>query len=125
MTRVIRDDPAKRQYEWVLMSSLSREQTDWLVSYRKLVQWSDVKDAITDLGLWGHLIITAIGLTPTTPLGTCEFHIRFMDIFYVADWLCRSAHGHQSLPLRRRAFRFINAIDISQLTIIPVNSVRR
>ncbi|KAF9074341.1 MFS general substrate transporter [Rhodocollybia butyracea] len=49
VTRIVRDDPSKRDYE-------SR------------VQWSDVKDAATDIGLWGHLIITTIGLTPTTPL---------------------------------------------------------
>jgi hypothetical protein len=37
------------------------------------VQWADVKDAITDIGLWGHLVITMVGLTPTTPLQTCEY----------------------------------------------------
>lgn len=31
-----------------------------------------MKDALTDIGLWGHLIISAIGLTPVTPLSTCE-----------------------------------------------------
>ncbi|KAF8588996.1 MFS general substrate transporter [Ramaria rubella] len=51
VTRIIRDDPAKRYYETP-------------------VSWSDVKDAVTDLALWGHLIITVIGLTPTTPLST-------------------------------------------------------
>ncbi|KAI5119273.1 hypothetical protein M0805_008054 [Coniferiporia weirii] len=51
VTRVVRDDPAKRIYE-------------------STVTWADVKDSITDLGLWGHLILTAIGLTPTTPLST-------------------------------------------------------
>ncbi|TFK68769.1 MFS general substrate transporter [Pluteus cervinus] len=49
--RVIRDDQSKKEYECP-------------------VQWSDVKDAFTDLGLWGHLIITAVGLTPGTPLST-------------------------------------------------------
>ena len=53
VTRVIRDDPAKRYYETV-------------------VAWKDVKDAVTDFGLWGHLIITAVGLTPTTTISTCE-----------------------------------------------------
>lgn len=47
---------------------------------RKRVRWSDVKDAITDVGLWGHLIITAIGLTPTNPLGTCKRLIWFSFI---------------------------------------------
>ncbi|KAH8114965.1 MFS general substrate transporter [Phellopilus nigrolimitatus] len=51
VTRVVRDDPAKKIYE-------------------STVTWADVKDSVTDLGLWGHLIITAIGLTPTTPLAT-------------------------------------------------------
>ncbi|KAE9390372.1 MFS general substrate transporter [Gymnopus androsaceus JB14] len=50
VTRIVRDDPSKRVYE-------------------KHVHWADVKDAVTDLGLWGHLLITAIGLTPTSPLG--------------------------------------------------------
>ncbi|KAF7974489.1 hypothetical protein HWV62_12042 [Athelia sp. TMB] len=50
-TRVIRDDPAKRNYE-------------------KTVTWADVKATVTDLGVWGHLIITAVGLTPTSPLQT-------------------------------------------------------
>ncbi|KAI5121462.1 hypothetical protein M0805_003919 [Coniferiporia weirii] len=51
VTRVIRDDPAKRVYE-------------------STVTWTDVKDSVTDLGLWGHMIITAVGLTPTQPLST-------------------------------------------------------
>jgi len=51
VTRVIRDDPAKRHYE-------------------SIVTWTDVKDTITDPAMWGHWAITAIGLTPTTPLST-------------------------------------------------------
>ncbi|PBK88162.1 MFS general substrate transporter [Armillaria gallica] len=51
VTRVIQDDISKRVYE-------------------QKVKWSDVKDAATDVGLWGHLLITVIGLTPTTPLDT-------------------------------------------------------
>ncbi|KAF8513287.1 MFS general substrate transporter [Gautieria morchelliformis] len=51
VTRIIRDDPAKRHYETP-------------------VSWSDVRDAVTDLALWGHLIITVVGLTPTAPLNT-------------------------------------------------------
>ncbi|KAK0457029.1 MFS general substrate transporter [Desarmillaria tabescens] len=39
VTRVVRDDISKRVYE-------------------QKVKWSDVKDAATDLGLWGHLLIT-------------------------------------------------------------------
>ncbi|KAJ3886729.1 MFS general substrate transporter [Lentinula edodes] len=50
VTRIVRDDPSKRLYE-------------------QRVHWEDVKDAATDLGLWGHLFITAVGLTPTNPLG--------------------------------------------------------
>ncbi|KAF8824669.1 hypothetical protein HHX47_DHR8000063 [Lentinula edodes] len=49
VTRIVRDDPSKRLYE-------------------QRVHWADVKDTATDLGLWGHLIITAVGLTPTNPL---------------------------------------------------------
>ncbi|KAL0952593.1 hypothetical protein HGRIS_006848 [Hohenbuehelia grisea] len=51
VTRVVRDDPSKRVYE----VPVSRK---------------DIWDALTDLGLWGHLVLTAIGLTPTTPLST-------------------------------------------------------
>ncbi|KAJ8522140.1 hypothetical protein ONZ45_g1225 [Pleurotus djamor] len=51
VTRVIRDDPSKRAYETP-------------------ARWADVKDALTDTGLWGHLILTTLGLTPTTPLST-------------------------------------------------------
>ncbi|SJL10903.1 related to nicotinamide mononucleotide permease [Armillaria ostoyae] len=51
VTRVVQDDISKRVYE-------------------QKVKWSDVKDAATDLGLWGHLLITVIGMTPTTPLAT-------------------------------------------------------
>ncbi|PBK68430.1 MFS general substrate transporter [Armillaria solidipes] len=51
VTRVVQDDISKCVYE-------------------QKVKWSDVKDATTDIGLWGHLLITVIGLTPTTPLDT-------------------------------------------------------
>ncbi|KAJ7574870.1 MFS general substrate transporter [Mycena floridula] len=50
-TRVVRDDPSKRIYQ-------------------QRVKWADVKDAVTDLSLWGHLLITMVGLTPTSPLST-------------------------------------------------------
>ncbi|KAF8154300.1 MFS general substrate transporter [Crassisporium funariophilum] len=51
VTRVIRDDVSKKSYD-------------------RIVQWSDIKDTITDLGVWGHLIITMIGQTPNTPMHT-------------------------------------------------------
>ncbi|KAJ6554270.1 MFS general substrate transporter [Mycena capillaripes] len=51
VTRVIRDDVSKRAYE-------------------QRVTFADFKDAATDRGLWGHLLLTAFTLTPTTPLGT-------------------------------------------------------
>ncbi|KAJ6529026.1 MFS general substrate transporter [Mycena vulgaris] len=51
VTRVIRDDMSKRGYE-------------------KRVTRADFKDAATDLGLWGHLLLTACTLTPTNPLST-------------------------------------------------------
>ncbi|KAF8164670.1 major facilitator superfamily domain-containing protein [Pholiota molesta] len=50
-TRVIRDDASKRSYE-------------------RTVQWSDIKDTVTDMGIWGHLVITSIGQTPNTPMHT-------------------------------------------------------
>ncbi|KIK66417.1 hypothetical protein GYMLUDRAFT_193056 [Collybiopsis luxurians FD-317 M1] len=49
VTRIVRDDPSKRVYE-------------------QRVHWGDIKDTSTDLGLWGHLLITIISLTPTNPL---------------------------------------------------------
>ncbi|KAJ7919581.1 MFS general substrate transporter [Mycena leptocephala] len=51
VTRVIRDDQSKREYE-------------------TRVARADFKDAATDLGLWGHLMLANITLTPTSPLGT-------------------------------------------------------
>jgi len=51
VTRVIRDDRSKREYE-------------------KRVTREDFKDAATDLGLWGHLLLSASTLTPTNPLST-------------------------------------------------------
>ncbi|KAJ7784258.1 MFS general substrate transporter [Mycena metata] len=51
VTRVIRDDQAKREYE-------------------KRVTRADFKDAATDLGLWGHLLLSNVTLTPTNPLST-------------------------------------------------------
>ncbi|KAF8970652.1 major facilitator superfamily domain-containing protein [Flammula alnicola] len=51
VARVIRDDISKRSYD-------------------KTVQWSDIKDTLTDFGVWGHLIITSIGQTPNTPMHT-------------------------------------------------------
>ncbi|KAF5363117.1 hypothetical protein D9757_011723 [Collybiopsis confluens] len=49
VTRIVRDDPSKRVYE-------------------QRVRRKDIQDAVTDPGLWGHLIITMISLTPTNPL---------------------------------------------------------
>ncbi|KAH8114966.1 MFS general substrate transporter, partial [Phellopilus nigrolimitatus] len=51
ITRIVRDDPAKRAYD-------------------SKVTWTDIKDSATDFGFWMHLIITAVGQTPTIPLGT-------------------------------------------------------
>ncbi|KAJ7615951.1 MFS general substrate transporter [Roridomyces roridus] len=51
VTRVIRDDESKQQYE-------------------KRVTRADLKDSARDLALWGHLLLTALVLTPTQPLGT-------------------------------------------------------
>ncbi|KAH9476933.1 putative transporter [Psilocybe cubensis] len=51
ITRVIRDDISKKSYE-------------------KTVQWSDIKDTLTDVGILGHLVITMIGQTPNTPMHT-------------------------------------------------------
>ncbi|EJD04829.1 MFS general substrate transporter [Fomitiporia mediterranea MF3/22] len=51
VTRVVRDDIAKRKYE-------------------TKVTWADIKDSLTDIGLWLHLIVTMVGQTPTIPLAT-------------------------------------------------------
>ncbi|CAA7261998.1 unnamed protein product [Cyclocybe aegerita] len=51
VTRVIRDDISKRSYE-------------------KTVTWSDIRDTLADVGVWGHLIISMIGQTPNTPMHT-------------------------------------------------------
>ncbi|KAF7301592.1 hypothetical protein MIND_00724700 [Mycena indigotica] len=51
VTRVIRDDQSKREYE-------------------KRATKRDFWDAAKDLGLWGHMLITNVTLTPTNPLGT-------------------------------------------------------
>ncbi|KIY68935.1 MFS general substrate transporter [Cylindrobasidium torrendii FP15055 ss-10] len=51
VTRIVKDDPSKKIYE-------------------QRVKWADVKDAATDIGLIGHLLITTFSMTPTTPLGT-------------------------------------------------------
>ncbi|KAJ7821225.1 MFS general substrate transporter [Mycena olivaceomarginata] len=47
VTRVIKDDQSKREYE-------------------KRVTRADFKDAASDLGLWGHLLLSNVTLTPTT-----------------------------------------------------------
>ncbi|KAJ3190675.1 hypothetical protein HK101_008466 [Irineochytrium annulatum] len=51
VTRVIRADPVKLYYD-------------------QNVEWADVVSCAFDSRLWGHLIITAVGLTPLTPLAT-------------------------------------------------------
>jgi len=51
VTRLIRDDPAKRYYETV-------------------ATWADIKESVMDVGLWGHLIVTMLQFTPTNPLQT-------------------------------------------------------
>ncbi|RSH82833.1 hypothetical protein EHS25_005823 [Saitozyma podzolica] len=52
VTRTIRDDPTKIKY------------------LTTRVSWNDLKDALTDRFVWGHLILTMISLTPGTPLQT-------------------------------------------------------
>ncbi|KAE9403454.1 MFS general substrate transporter [Gymnopus androsaceus JB14] len=74
VTRIIRDDPSKRQYE-------------------KRVEWADVKDAATDFGLWGHLLITAIGLTPTNPL-----HVYLPSIIKTFDFSVFTANALTAPP---------------------------
>ncbi|KAF7331757.1 MFS general substrate transporter [Mycena kentingensis (nom. inval.)] len=51
VTRVIRDDVSKREYE-------------------KRVTKKDFWESARDLGLWGHLLISNVTLTPTNPLQT-------------------------------------------------------
>lgn len=49
------------------------------------MHWADVKDAVTDLGLWGHLVITVVGLTPTSPLSVCECSKDFCSSYFPSD----------------------------------------
>ncbi|KAJ7485714.1 MFS general substrate transporter [Mycena latifolia] len=49
--RVIRDDPSKREYE-------------------KQLTRTDFTDAAGDLGLWGHLVLSSVTVTPFIPLST-------------------------------------------------------
>ncbi|KAJ3103949.1 hypothetical protein HK100_004131, partial [Physocladia obscura] len=51
VTRLVRDDPLKLQYN-------------------TQVQVSDVIAVLTDFRVWGHLVITCVGLTYGTPYGT-------------------------------------------------------
>ncbi|KAI8099304.1 major facilitator superfamily domain-containing protein [Halteromyces radiatus] len=51
VTRLVRDDLTKTEQ-------------------MKKVQWSDAKLALLDTNLWTHLIITFLGVMPTTPIGT-------------------------------------------------------
>lgn len=72
--------------------------------FRQRVKWADVKDAASDLGLWGHLIITAIGLTPTQPLSTCKltrFRSTSCSTHLFRCFSFRFAYRYQILPLQR------------------------
>ncbi|KAJ3025634.1 UNVERIFIED_CONTAM: hypothetical protein HDU68_006918 [Siphonaria sp. JEL0065] len=51
VTRVVRDDLFK-------------------LNYNIKVKWSDVSSTLTDYRVWGHLAITAVGLTHVVPFGT-------------------------------------------------------
>ncbi|KAI9326734.1 MFS general substrate transporter [Obelidium mucronatum] len=51
VTRVVRDDLLK-------------------LNYNIKVQWTDIYQALTDIRVWGHLLITIVGLTPGIPFGT-------------------------------------------------------
>ncbi|KAJ3022609.1 UNVERIFIED_CONTAM: hypothetical protein HDU68_009030 [Siphonaria sp. JEL0065] len=51
VTRVVRDDLLKLNYE-------------------TRVQWSDVLETLKDYKVWGHLVMTSIGLTPGVPFRT-------------------------------------------------------
>ncbi|ODQ54687.1 MFS general substrate transporter [Saitoella complicata NRRL Y-17804] len=51
VTRLIRDDPVKSDYE-------------------QKVTWSDIRDAAIDPRLWAHLVLTFVGMMPITPLQT-------------------------------------------------------
>jgi len=57
------------------------------------VEWADVKDAATDFGLWGHLLITAIGLTPTNPL-----HVYLPSIIKTFDFSVFTANALTAPP---------------------------
>lgn len=74
--------------------------------YRNTVTLEDVIDAATDIGLWGHLIITAVGLTPTSPLGTCKPLYIFQRSSLHLISLLRLAHCYQIIQIRRRKYSF-------------------
>jgi len=68
VTRLVRDDISKRSYEYVVPIQLSAIPS--LSSLRKRVTWADIKDTLSDAGIWLHLIITSVGATPQAPLHT-------------------------------------------------------
>ena len=77
-----------------------------LFSYRKHVHWADVKDAVTDLGLWGHLIITAVGLTPTSPLSVCKSTKPCSSLTFPTDASCVLRFLWVDLPSVIKTFDF-------------------
>jgi len=52
ITRTIRDDPSKVEY---LTTQVTKQ---------------DFKELFTEIGFWGHIVVTFIGLTPNTPFAT-------------------------------------------------------
>ncbi|KAJ3982593.1 MFS general substrate transporter [Lentinula detonsa] len=80
VTRIVRDDPSKRLYE-------------------QRVHWADIKDAVTDLGLWGHLLITAVGLTPTSPLS-----VYLPSVIKTFDFSIFVANALTAPPVGERGF---------------------
>ena len=82
--------------------------------------WADIKDSLTDIGLWLHLIITMVGQTPTIPLSTCKpspatdfvrsADISFIDLPTVIASFNFDVVGASALSSRIYGFSYIHEI---------------
>jgi hypothetical protein len=75
------------------------------------VTWQDIKDTLSDVGIWGHLLITSIGHTPSTPLHTCGCTHRSNP------HILTSSH-HSDFPTIIKSFNF-NTYASNALTAPP------
>jgi hypothetical protein len=67
---------------------------------RRRVTRADFKDAASDLGLWGHLLLSNVTLTPTNPLGTCKQTCCQTSVNGLVTTSTRSSYCHQVFPLQ-------------------------